>query len=81
MIGESKQNRVIVPPMKFSDVPFADSRKTRDYRIYKLQFQAPPQVASYHFQLHFVSDTFVGEDVRQDIIVSYGFVLGFVLRD
>lgn len=38
--------------------------------MYKLQFQAPPQVGVYTFQLAFVSDTFVGEDVRMFLPVS-----------
>jgi translocation protein SEC63 len=40
-------------------------------RMYKIQFQAPPTVGAYTFQINFVSDTFVVEDVRQNITVSY----------
>ncbi|KAG8993435.1 secretory subunit [Tulasnella sp. 427] len=58
-------NKVIVPPIRVSDVPYANASKApKDHRMYKLQFQAPPQVGVYTFQLAFVSDTFVGEDVR-----------------
>ncbi|KAG9016960.1 secretory subunit [Tulasnella sp. JGI-2019a] len=65
MIGDQKLNKVIVPPSRITDVPFANSGKApNDYRTYKLQFQAPPQVGVYTFQLLFVSDTYVGEDVK-----------------
>jgi len=65
MIGDQKLNRVIVPPIRISEVPYADTtRAPKDYRAYKLQFQAPPQVGVYTFQIVFVSDTFVGDDVR-----------------
>ncbi|KAG8865289.1 secretory subunit [Tulasnella sp. 330] len=65
MIGDQKLNKVIVPPTRITDVPFANSGKApNDYRTYKLQFQAPPQVGVYTFQLVFVSDTYVGEDVK-----------------
>lgn len=70
LIGDQKVNRVIVPPMRFSDVPYSNPTKARNYRVYKLQFQAPPNVGAYGFQIHFVSDTFVGEDVRRDVVVS-----------
>lgn len=64
MIGDQKLNKVIVPPSRIADVPYANADKAPyDYRTYKLQFQAPPQVGVYTFQLLFVSDTFVGEDV------------------
>ncbi|KAG8899569.1 secretory subunit [Tulasnella sp. 403] len=65
MVGDQKMNKVIVPPIRISDIPFANpSKAPNDYRLFKLQFQAPPQIGVYTFQLVFVSDTFVGEDVR-----------------
>lgn len=64
-----KVNRVIVPPMRFSDIPYTDSSKSRNYRTYKLQFQAPPNAGAYTFQYHIVSDTFVGEDIKRDVTV------------
>ena len=48
----------------------SSSSAGRTDRIYKVQFQAPPTVGAYTFQIHFVSDTFVVEDVRQNITVS-----------
>ena len=69
MVGDQKLNRVIVPPMKISDVPYSNPSKAKNYRMYKLQFQAPPSEGVFTFQLHFVSDTFVGEDVRRHVVV------------
>jgi len=66
ILGDIKANRVVVPPFKVSDVPFTDS----DYRMYKLQFQAPPNVGSYTWRVFVVSDTYVGDDTYQDITVS-----------
>lgn len=59
--------------MKITDVPHADSRHPDTYRSYKMQFQAPPQVATFTWKLHVVSDTFVGEEVSRDITVCVNF--------
>lgn len=63
ILGDIKANRVVVPPFKVSDVPFTDS----DYRMYKMQFQAPPNVGSFTWRVFVVSDTYVGDDTYQDI--------------
>ena len=65
VLGDIKANRVVVPPFKVSDVPYTDS----DYRMYKMQFQAPPNVGSYTWRVFVVSDTYVGDDTYQDITV------------
>ena len=69
ILGDIKTNRVVVPPFKVSDVPYTDS----DYRMYKMQFQAPPNVGSYTWRVHVVSDTYVGDDTYQDITVRFFF--------
>ena len=56
--------------MKISDVPFSDPSKDRNFRAYKLQFQAPQTVGMYTWKLFAISDTFVGEDVVRDLVVS-----------
>ena len=66
LLGDIKANRVVVPPFKVLDVPFTDS----DYRMYKVQFQAPPNVGSYTWRVFVVSDTYVGDDTYQDVTVS-----------
>lgn len=64
VVGDSKTQKVFVPPFKFSNVPWSNEKENprRDYRTYKTQFQAPAQVGIYTLHLTFVSDTFVGED-------------------
>ena len=57
-------------PLRITDLPLSDPTKERNFRMYKLQFQAPPNVAIYTWKVHVISDTFVGEEVIQDIIVS-----------
>jgi len=67
VLGDIKANRVVVPPFKISDVPYTGS----DYRMYKMQFQAPPNVGSYTWRLFVVGDTYVGDDTYQDITVRF----------
>ncbi|KAF9649601.1 DnaJ-domain-containing protein [Thelephora ganbajun] len=66
VLGDIKANRVVVPPFRVSDIPFTDS----DYRMYKTQFQAPPNVGSYTWRVFVVSDTYVGDDTYQDITLD-----------
>ncbi|THG98612.1 hypothetical protein EW026_g3617 [Hermanssonia centrifuga] len=70
VLADPKSLRVIVPPMKVTDVPIADPSSSRDYRSYKLQFQAPQNVQSFPWRLHLVSDTFVEEEATQDITLT-----------
>jgi len=67
VLGDIKANRVVVPPFKVSDIPHTDS----DYRMYKMQFQAPPSVGSYTWRIFVVSDTYIGDDTYQDITVRF----------
>jgi len=67
VLGDIKANRVVVPPFKVTDIPYTDS----DYRMYKMQFQAPPSVGSYTWRVFVVSDTYVGDDTYQDITVRF----------
>jgi len=78
VLGDDKLNRVVVPPFKITDVPFANphAEHQRDYRSYKIQFQAPQNVGMFTWKIYLVSDTFVEEDVTKDIIVSV-FVLWY----
>ena len=65
VLADVRSNRVVVPPMRITDVPYTDT----DYRSYKLQFQAPQNVGLYTWRAYLISDTFVGEDVHQDVAV------------
>ena len=55
--------------MKINDVPTSKPDQDRDYRSYKLQFQAPNNVGLFTWKVYFVSDSFVGEDICVDIAV------------
>jgi translocation protein SEC63 len=68
VLADDKSGRVVVPPIKISDIPYTTGAH-RDYRSYKLQFQAPQGVGVYTWKLYIVSDTFVGEEVAQNIVV------------
>ncbi|EIN04311.1 hypothetical protein PUNSTDRAFT_108433 [Punctularia strigosozonata HHB-11173 SS5] len=70
VLADDKMNKVVVPPMRITDVPLAKPGADRDYRSYKLQFQAPPNVGLYTWKVYFVSDTFVGEEVQRDITLK-----------
>jgi len=70
VLADAKTNRIVVPPIKVTDVPFTDPSRERNFRSYKLKFQAPPSVGLFTWRIHFVSDTFVGEDVVKDVSVS-----------
>lgn len=67
VLADEKSNRVVVPPIKISDVPFSRPNHTRNYRSYKVQFQAPQSVGMFTWKVQLVSDTFIGEDVTWDI--------------
>lgn len=70
LLADPKLNRIAMPPMKITDVPISDPSKERNYRTYKLQFQGPPQVAVFSWKMYVISDTFIGEEVERDIVVS-----------
>ncbi|KAF7775868.1 hypothetical protein Agabi119p4_4261 [Agaricus bisporus var. burnettii] len=72
VLADDKLNRIVVPPFKVTDVPYAnsDAEHERDYRSYKIQFQAPQNVGMFTWKVYLVSDTFVGEDVTRDIILK-----------
>lgn len=55
--------------MKITDVPYADAQHPDVYRSYKLQFQAPSNVATFPWRVYVISDTFVGEEAAQEIEV------------
>lgn len=69
-MADPKLGRVVVPPMQVTDVPLANPSLEQDYRTYKLQFQAPPNIQTFSWKVYIVSDTFIGEDVSRDILVS-----------
>ena len=65
--------------MKITDVPYSDPSKQRNYRSYKLQFQAPQTVGFYTWKVYLVSDTFVGEEIVRDVVVRV-VIISFAIR-
>ncbi|KAF5388148.1 hypothetical protein D9615_000013 [Tricholomella constricta] len=70
VLGDEKSNRVVVPPMKITDIPLARPDHERGYRSYKIQFQAPQNVGVFTWKVQLVSDTFIGEDCSWDIALK-----------
>ena len=70
VLGDEKTNRIVVPPIQVSDLPYTDPKKPRDYKTFKLQFQAPQGVGLYTWRIRFVSDTYLEEDIAKDLTVS-----------
>ena len=70
-LSDGKQGRIAVPPSTFStfdrEIFDADGKPTFNVQTFKLQFQAPPQEGSYTFSMHFVCDSYIGADARQEV--------------
>ena len=82
VLADDKSNRVVVPPLKISDVPYSRPDVTRDYRAFKIQFQCPPNVGLFTWKIYIVSDTFVGEEATIDLAVSFDlFLVSIQLSD
>nr|XP_019011920.1 translocation protein SEC63 [Kwoniella pini CBS 10737]OCF50701.1 translocation protein SEC63 [Kwoniella pini CBS 10737] len=71
LLGDSKLDKVIVPPVKITDIPLPkpDGSPTEP-KEFTLQFQAPPQANLYSFVAHWRSDTFLGSDVQVPIMLK-----------
>ena len=71
VLGDAKQNKIVVPPIRITDVPYADTDAAdgRDYRTYKIQFQGPPSTGVFTWKVYVVSDTYVAEDPNRDVTV------------
>lgn len=67
VLADDKTNRIVVPPMKITDVPFSNPTSDRNFRSYKMQFQAPQGVGLFTWKVCLISDTFVGEEVSRDL--------------
>ncbi|KAL1676780.1 Sec63 Brl domain-containing protein [Schizophyllum commune] len=67
ILAEPRQFKMVVPPLKVTDVPYASDA---EYRSYKIQFQAPQNVGEFHWSVRLVSDTFVGEYEERDIVLK-----------
>jgi len=57
--------------MKIADIPFSRPNEERNYRSYKMQFQAPQSTGLFTWKAYLISDTFVGEEVTKDVTVGF----------
>jgi translocation protein SEC63 len=62
-LADARGNRIIVHPTAITDI----GPSPRKFRV---QFQAPPQVGSSLFQFHVKSDSYLGTDFVQDIMLK-----------
>ncbi|WWD18086.1 hypothetical protein CI109_102534 [Kwoniella shandongensis] len=71
LLGDSKLDKVIVPPVKITDIPLprADGLPSEP-KEFTLQFQAPPEPNLYSFVAHWRSDTYLGADVQVPIMLK-----------
>ncbi|KAK1222622.1 secretory subunit [Marasmius sp. AFHP31] len=58
--------------MKITHVPYvnSDAPNERDYRSYKIQFQAPNGPGLFTWKIYLISDTFVGEEVSRTMTLK-----------
>ena len=68
------QGRIVVPPSTFTtfDQPAFDAQGNPTFAVqtFKLQFQAPNQEGQYSFVMHFISDSYIGADIKQDVTLT-----------
>jgi len=69
-LADDKANRLVVPPLKISDIPYSRPNTDRNYRAYKIQFQCPPNTGLFTWKIYIVSDTFAGEEAKIDIALK-----------
>lgn len=72
MLGDSKLDKVIVPPTRFTDIPMPNADGTpAEPKEFTIQLPAPPQPNLYSFVAYLTSDALVGADVSRPIMVSF----------
>ncbi|KAF8196701.1 Sec63 Brl domain-containing protein [Mycena galopus ATCC 62051] len=70
VLADDKSNRVVVPPLKITDVPFRSTGDASDFRAYKIQFQAPQNTGLLTWRVYVISDSYVGEEDVRDITMK-----------
>lgn len=73
-LSDDRQGKIAVPPFSFAAFnkkPFdADGKPTFEVVTLKMQFQAPPQVGQYKFQMQMVCDSYIGFDDKREAILN-----------
>lgn len=74
-LGDARQNKIAVPPFTFTtfDKPIlheTTGEPTFEVQTLKMQFQAPPNVGAYKFQMRLVCDSYVGFDDTREVVLQ-----------
>ena len=73
-LSDAKLGKIAVPPFQlttFNKSLFTDQGKpTFNMQTFKMQFQAPPQAASYHFVAHIICDSYIGMDSQEEVVLK-----------
>ncbi|WVO13402.1 hypothetical protein L204_101017 [Cryptococcus depauperatus] len=71
LLGDTKLNKVIVPPVKITDIPLPSTDGTPSSpKEFTLTFQAPPQANLYSFVIYFRSDSLLGADLEVPLMLK-----------
>ena len=52
LVADDKANRLVVPPLKISDIPYSRPDADRNYRAFKIQFQCPPNTGLFTWKIY-----------------------------
>nr|POE86457.1 translocation protein sec63 [Quercus suber] len=73
-LTDDRQGKIAVPPFSFASFdkkPFdADGKPTFEVVTLKMQFQAPPQVGPFKFQMQLVCDSYIGFDHKCEAVLN-----------
>jgi translocation protein SEC63 len=73
-LADNRQGKIAVPPFTFKTFdrqPFDDEGKpTFNVVTLKMQFAAPPQAGEFRFRMHLYSDSYIGFDQSQDVVLD-----------
>jgi translocation protein SEC63 len=68
-LGDSKMNRIAVPPFSYAtfDKPIVDEsgEYTHNVQTIRMQFGAPPQEGRYTFAMSLINDSYIGLDYKE----------------
>ena len=72
-LADDKTNRLVVPHLKISDIPYSrpDADRIQNYRAFKIQFQCLPNNGLFTWKIYLVTDIFAGEEAKIDKAVSF----------
>jgi translocation protein SEC63 len=73
-LADTRQGKIAVPPFTFKvfDKKSFDNEGKPTFNVVtlKMQFAAPPQAGEFRFRMHLISDSYVGFDQSQDVVLD-----------